>query len=248
VDKIKTRFNPLAIFGSFIFFFLFSINTAIAQNSWSFEDNPHPRYNQLSEQEKTFLNDKSTMKEGENPCKFSIRQEYAVYLDHYPNFSISGEEKTNFKNWKIHYSRSGKGYFISCLSVSLAVELMDTYYEVDFEDFYFCGQYSRLPNNKAEQEAADIIDEIFEYAKTYRSSSSSLLYANSSSELIDLNPDIEYYFSKLVNPLLKDEIEPRDVSHLIPLLSEEKRAFLDEAALNFDFQPVLDTTEPCKTR
>ena len=116
------------------------------------------------------------------------------------------------------------------------------------QGFYFCGKYSRSAKTTKELGAAKLIDEIFEYANTSYFGSTALLQANIASDLIYLNPDIEYYFSKLVNPLLKDEMEPRDVSHLVPLLSKQQIEFLDEAVRQNDLQSVLDTTNSCKTK
>jgi len=135
------------------------------------------------------------------------------------------------------------------LSFVVWEELNEIDFAGSFDDFYFCGLYSRPPATATEREAAKFIDELFEYTK-YGSNSaiSALLTANRLMGIVEMNPDVEYYISRLVVPELKGERPPRDVSHLKPLLSEERRAFVDRAVENFDLQTVLDTTEPCVAR
>ncbi len=240
----KTGKTVLAAFG----FLLLAIFGAAAQeNAWSFEDNPQPRSEEMTSAERKFLDDTKNPALNAGACATFLTRYYKIYQNHYPDFQKTGDAETRFRSWKLYQARTG--YYISCLSFVVWEELSEIDLAGSFDDFYFCGLYSRPPATAAEREAAKYIDELFEYAKNGSSFAiSTLLTANRLMEIVEMNPDVEYYISRLVVAEFKGERPPRYVSHLEPLLSEERRAFVDRAAENFDLQAVLDTTEPCAPR
>lgn len=243
MDKIPTL---LKITSASICLFLSLQSIALAQNSWSFEDNPYPKYVELSGQEIKYLESEINIDDKKKSCELSIQKQYQIYQNHYPEYIIFANDETHFHNWKLYMVKSKE--YISCMVTNPMSDLVDSDSSLKYVHFYFCGRFSREPISKEEKEIASRIKELFEYAKTGDPASVDLLlYANERTEIINLIPEVEYYFSKLAKPFIKDS-KPRDLSHLIPLLSKKQITFLDETVKQNNLQSVLDTTNPCKTR
>jgi hypothetical protein len=216
-------------------------------HAWSFADNPHPRLGDLTAEEKAFID---TFRAGDatiNACERSILAEYEVYNRRNLEFEASGAADETFRDWKVHLSRDTPGYLNSCMSTVAAEGLLMA--DPPPSDFYFCGRYSRPPASAAELRYARLIDEVFVYAQSaLEFSVNELLLVDKLTSIVDLAPATEYYFRKLVRPALKDEVEPRDVSHLLPGLTGRQQAFLDEAVEKRDLQAVLAMTGDCERR
>ncbi len=219
----------------------------MAQASWSFEDNPYPKYGNLTPQEINLLEKKIEFTNTEKQCEYLINTQYQIYQTRYPEYKEFADDETYFQRWKLHMVAS-KNYE-SCMILSPMQSLVDSDSNLAYVHFYFCGRFSRSPKTIEEKEIAQTISELFEFAKTGDPAAVDLLlYANERTEIINLDPDFEYYFSKLAKPFINNDIPERNLSRFIPLLSEERRTFLDKIALNSRFEDLLITTLPCKTR
>jgi len=214
------------------------------ENAWSFQDNPHPEYSELTKVEISAIY--GYRDDNIGACKQMVTELYKVYQSRYPQFEQSGSEFKNFKNWKIYAAQIGLQR--SCLSQLAWEELFGIDETEAFGGLYFCGVYSRQPITKIERRVVVLIDEMVAYAETGSEPARFyLLSANSKTQLIDLVPDIEYYFSILVIEVLKDEVDEIDVSDLILQLTPKRQKFIELAALKFDFQSVLDTIGSCSS-
>jgi len=227
--------------------------TALAQNeiptlknSWSFEDNPDPDYDDLSDGEREYLfGEKSpeitSLYIELGACTIAVLQGYKVYQKRYPDFMQTGSLEENFLNWKMHVSqRSG---YMSCLTTSVWRKLNNWDFYEPFDDFVFCGLYSRPPVTSREIRVQKLLDELVSYTKF----GFVLLALNENSEFMKLNPDVEYYFSKLEYDRRIYEQPERDLHHLEAALNDDQRAFIEQAAKNYNLQAVLDQTAPCET-
>jgi len=229
------------------------IGTSIAQESnsnqnkvWSFTNNPNPGYDELTTSEFEFLYGKenSTLE----PCITSLTKNYQVYQMRYPDFVQTGSAEENFLNWKMHVYRLSvvnKG----CITSVVWEELNNQDFYEPFDDFVFCGIYSRAPATSREIRVQKLLDELVSYTKFGSESAIFVLLAlNEDSEFMKLNPDVEYYFSMLeYDRRIYDQPE-RDLHHLQAALNDNKRAFIEQAAKNYDLQAVLDQTAPCEAR
>jgi len=239
-----------------VFLFFGFIGTVLAQsenpaqqNIWSFEDNPNPEYEELTEGELEFLYGEKSPEIAElyisqGACRIAILQNFKVYQKRYPEFGQAGNLEENFLNWKMHVSR--RSGFMSCLTTAVWGKLSTEEFYYSFEDFVFCGIYSRPPVTSREIRLQKLIDELMEYAR-YGSEPPIfvLLALNEDSEFMNLNPDVEYYLSKLVFAPLADETPERDIHHLEAVLDEDRQEFIQQAARNYDLQSVLNNTAPC---
>ncbi len=234
------------IITAFIVVLFFAPSSFAQQNAWSFKDNPYPKANQLSEQERQMLNSKKEALNNIENCEELEKIQYKIYQNHYSKFQKYADDGDNFERWKLYMIKSGN--YLSCSLLKPMQLLVDRDSELEYEHFYFCGQFSRPAQNEQEKQVAKVITQLFENAKTGSPAAVDiLLYANENSEIINLTPDIEYYFSVLAKPFLKENNE-RDLSHLYSLISEEKQEFIKEAAQNLDIDSVLATSLPCKKR
>jgi hypothetical protein len=218
-----------------------------ASDIWSFADNPHPRFDDLTDEEKAFID---TFRAGDatiNECERWILAEYEVYKRRNPEFEASGAPDETFRDWKVHLSRDRPGAYNTCLSLIAMDILSDA--NPPPSDFYFCGRYSRPPASAEELRYARLIDELFVYAQsTAEASVNDLLFVNELTSIVDLAAEVEYYFRQLIPQVLKDEIKPRDVSHLLPGFTTSQKALLDEAVEKRDLQAVFDMAGTCEQR
>lgn len=65
---------------------------------------------------------------------------------------------------------------------------------------------------------------------------------------IYLNPDVEYFLRQISGVIDPEDEEFRNVDHLIPKLSKDCIAFLDDAVKRVDYGAVVDTTASCRPR
>ncbi len=246
LHRPKTGKTVLAAFG----FLLLAIFGAAAQeNAWSFEDNPHPTYEEKTSQESSLTNFFIGTDSLPTYCEKVVSANYKVYQQRYPDFQKSGDPETNFANWETHILTPTERIFSYCVIYSWTIKMEPLLDPPPDADFYFCGLYSRPPASERERKTAEVIDRIIVFAKTGSMSASIFfLVTNDRLDFFDLNPDVEYYFSKLVEQYLVLDTNLGDVVNLEPLISEERRAFVDRAAKNSDLQAVFDTTEPCAPR
>ncbi len=225
---------------------------AASQNStWSFEEHPHPLYDELTEEEKKNSDVLAEYPlDGMSPCEADLLATYEIYLRRYPGFQKRGNARTNFTNWKNYIAHQKQNRGTLCM-YKVPFRRLDaiTFEPYVRKDFYFCGQYSRIPYTPLEHDAYLLIEEAISYAKTgHWSAVTTLVASQGEDHVIDLNPDIEYYFRKLIYPFAEDVEQDRDTSHLEPMLSAERIRFLDDAVTKRDFEAVVDTTPQCKTR
>ena len=242
------------------FLLYFSVGALAQNNIWSFEDNPSPRIYKLTPSEEKLLNESLAKEPKSEICKNSLAANYKIYNDRYPDFRSIADEKTRYKNWKLHLLEIRNG--ATCIynnAYDTLKENVMAYYD---SDFYYCGRFSRLPTTPKEVETKELMVELVDYVRVKPLIMSfhllilnkfSVLYsaipefkANGLDPLIKLNPDVEYFLRKSVQLEGLSGIESWDMSSLMPLLSKEKIAFLDEAANNEDFDIVLDNTAACE--
>lgn len=239
-------------------FFLVTALTAFANASgyteemaWSFETHPNPEYEDLSEDERFFIklhSDRFSGKMGR--CMAHILATYEIYLRRYPEFQETGDAMDNFKRWKRHIADENQFLRSDCLHLYPALKLY-TFAVQPFvrNDFYYCGLFSRKAFTPLEHEARLLIEELVYYANTNEwLTIAPLIRDHEEGKIIDLNPDVEYYFRKLMLPVPKEYEKYTDVSHLIPQLSPERLAFLEDAIAKRDYHAVATSTKPCKPR
>lgn len=232
-----------------VLIFLFSGNSGVvAQDSvWSFKDNPHPVDGKLLEPEvnpeKGTVADLLALKVA---CESLLDEQYLIYRELYPDFENSGDSESNLKNWETHLLTSAD---FACPALIPFVQLTSSYDDELFADFYFCGSYSRPAETALEREAAVLIDDLFDYAQLGEEALAFLLIAaGMTSGVVELNPDVEYYFSRLLGPVMEFDTQRPEITRPEQMLSDERKAFVEEAAERLDLQSVLDTTQPCAQR
>lgn len=236
-------------------FFLSFIVPATAQVSWSFIDNPHPLYSELSKQEISFLNKNEKLYPLRTSCYKGIDTIYKIYQNRYPEFQKSGNSIINFRNWKRHVIQNKSVSSYACIIGEPFEDLITYHYyylndnQADI-DFYYCGIFSRPPANKVEENIILTVNEQLEYSKNKDERTiKAVLSINNLQSVIKLNPDVQYFLVMLAkeNNDLPDD-KKWNTANLVQTLSNERIAFLDEAVRQNNLQSVLDTTNPCKIR
>ncbi|NOX41957.1 MAG: hypothetical protein GXP05_16105 [Alphaproteobacteria bacterium] len=229
---------------------LIGMESAAQDGTWSFTDNPHPTYSDLTldEYEQTQLLISTTI--DEKFCKPVIELAYNIYNAHYPEFRQVGDASTRFSDWKkVIENRNGIS-LAYCLYNFPSDDFANFYTANRLEaDFYFCGRYSRPPRTAREREAVMLIDEIVENTEAGSGGALFAFYLSSKLEgLFEVNADVEYFLRKFMQAA--DILGPQDwdTNALEPLLDEERIAFLKQAVENRDFAAVLETTPPCAPR
>ncbi len=234
-----------------LFLLSFSSNLSFAQNSstkqnfWSFRNNPHPLFYEYSEQEREKIND-IISKNGS--CKNILEAEYEIYKSRYPDIAKYNDEATNKKYWERYLVKEiVNGEMIvmgACLYMEKIYRLMNLSAD---DDFYYCGNYSRSPNDISELEIASLINELVEYVKIgYKPAMPFFLIIADNRELIRLNIDVEYYLRKFLEIYDDRKMKEEEKNYFTASLSKEKLAMLDEAVRNKDFAAVLAKTAKCK--
>ena len=136
-----------------------------------------------------------------------------------------------------------------CIVLNLD-DILQLYYEDGIlDDLYFCGRFSRVPYTDAERRYAAAVTQLFDYVKLGNRRAAFFFFLNiGKNGPVLLNPDIEYYLRGLLPPAYEMDDGLDDTSHLEPLLTAERKAFLDAAIARRDFDSVLKTSPPCPPR
>ena len=245
----------LSSYASFLLIYFLFFTPSLAQNFWSFDDNPHPKYEEFSKQEKDFYNQNLKPYPLLTTCYKTIDTQYQIYQNRYPEFQKSGDKDINFKNWKRHVVKNDLVFSYSCIIGEPFEDLISYhYYYLDDErankKFYYCGKFSSSPATDIEKNIVQTVNELIEYSKDLREKTISQTIAiNELKTVIDLNPDVEYFYLSFAKKNgFSQKRRDWDVEHLLPKLSKERIAFLDEAVANNDLQSVLDSTKACEIR
>ena len=111
-------------------------------------------------------------------------------------------------------------------------------------DFFFCGKFSRPPESAKEEEIATLIREIFGYIQTDEPGrANKFLSYNAIGPIIELHPDIEYYYRARFTP--PDYIDKKKVMrqtvHPNHTFSPARKTELNQAIEAGDVQRVIDT-------
>ena len=249
----KYFWNLLWNFGKLLFFsgvILVSIGRLFAAEigDWSFEDHPHPQYLQLTNEEKLFMKRLSRV-DKEISCKKKIAGAYKIYKDRYSDFKNSNNAEGQLKLWKKHIMKGNYHDLELCIVLNID-DILPLYYEDGIvDDLYFCGRFSRVPYTDAERRYAAAVTQLFDYVKLGNRRAAFFFFLNiGKNGPVLLNPDIEYYLRGLLPPAYEMDDGLDDTSHLEPLLTAERKAFLDAAIARRDFDSVLKTSPPCPPR
>ncbi|NKB53813.1 MAG: hypothetical protein GKR97_16620 [Rhizobiaceae bacterium] len=231
---------------SFVIFIHTNAAFGAIKLDWSFADHPYPDRSEYTEAEVEAL--EAAREPGEtytNNCGLGIQAQYKIYNDRYPEFAKVADENERFLAWKYHIVADGKDWLGGCVFGMSFLTILDLIYQVEL---VFCGVFSRQPNSPVEKAFVDSVVEMREYLKLdVGVMMSHVLILHESGSSVNLNPDVEYYIRKSLEMKdLYDETFRTD--HLEELLTRQRRAFLDAAVQNRDFDAVLDTTPPCKDR
>lgn len=215
---------------------------------WSFEEHPIPHISEFTKAETDYLQKASDETNGRIPCAVSIEARFQIYLKRYPAYAETGTFQTLFANWKRHQVYGSDSYH-ACIVHTPWMKLMDLATFGDPVNFRYCGRLINPVVTKTDIAVLEILREAALYANSGNPFAVGIfLELDEDYDFVDLNPDVEYYFRKLVR--FTDETTPAlyDVSHLKPLLTPERIAFLDRAVQTSDLEAVIATTPPCRLR
>ncbi len=184
-------------------------------------------------------------------CALLIESEYKIYNSHYQNFQKFGQKKQNFLNWKQYLIKQMKNNkadnLQACLLLSPTNELtrLEGNYNID-SDFYYCGHFSRAPQNEVENQIKLTIIEMVKNVEFGSDIAAWLLLKeNNYKSTIRLNKDLEYYLRKILQNDELTSARDKDLSELAPLFDKKKLDFLDDAVSKRDFGLVLEATNKC---
>ncbi|MFK5980201.1 MAG: hypothetical protein QM488_15065 [Rhizobiaceae bacterium] len=241
----------LITLSSFIVIFLMSNTMAEQMTGWSFDEHPHPLTRDLTDEEHAFreMMIRKTEITGRS-CKTNVELDYQIYLRRYPGYVKSGNSESNLRNWKFHFVANSYKLNAYCLTLQPTDKMWKALRRPGIgRDFFYCGFYSRPPATAVEHDIKKYIDDLVEYAKTgSHLAIDNLLEQRDRFTFLDINRDVEYYFRKISMSSAGPSRGVENTSHLEPLLSMERKIFIDEAAMLMDFQAVLDTSPPCSPR
>ena len=225
--------------------------SALTPVDWSFEDHQHPSVRDLSLEKKRLLGQAYEEDKNSPGCSSLIAPEFKFYTDKYPDYLEGGETEKLRQNWLDYVTQSGRVKWMGCIYSQTHDAIFELWKisKKNDREFYFCGLPSYPPANDYERSLTELSNRgIFYAEKGVYQAVWYLMLSNQLKSVINLNPDIEYYFRKITkdDPIKVDAFS--DVSHLTPKLSAERISFLDEAVKKLDYQAVLETTQPCKAR
>ncbi|MDZ5699398.1 hypothetical protein [Chelativorans sp. M5D2P16] len=214
---------------------------------WSFAEYPHPSHDERTLEERARVERLTKANRQDDACTAWAKAEFDLYQRRYPAFLETSDLDERFRRWKFHIALDRRGPLTQCLSAAA----VDTLIELPTvpTDLYFCGRFSRRAANAFEEKLVGLMEELFVYAQSaIEGPVDTLLLANELSDYVELSPDVAYYFHHLTTPIFLEEVGPRDTSHLDPLISRERRAFLRQAAEERDLEAVLETMPSCPLR
>jgi len=214
---------------------------------WSFDNHPQPPYEQYTKKELGYLDEADKIPANKNGCEASVEAEYRIYRERYPEFEKSGDPQSNFEKWKRYRVYSSRKSFPICLFIRLESDTADLLERIPTKSFFYCGSEMTDAETLNYPLAAKRLIKILDYANSGRYEAVAMIIDLSDYvPNVRLNPDVEYYFRKIVHTDYEPEKARMDTSILARLLSGERRAFLDKAAEIHNLQAVAATTEPCE--
>ena len=227
-----------------------AVNVTAQDSPWSFIEHPQPTHSQLSEED-TMLIDQAYF---EQPgidilCEQVVKLEYEVYQKYYPDYIDGGDADAALLNWKVHAVTTEVGALDTCVYFQSVVAI-SPFLEAEFEpDLFYCGVYSRLPQTDNERRMIKLFDEYEMLVKAGDwLGASNILSLDNMENNVTLNNDVHYYFSLLLEPFLDADARVPELVNLSPDISDQRKAFVEQAAANLDLQSVLDTTGSCAPR
>lgn len=185
-------------------------------------------------------------------CNAIMAVEFKLYNDRYPKYKTLWNEDERLRRWRKHLVRDDTGWSSICPEAVLTNKIWS--YEEDIRNdtaFYFCGRFSREAWSARERKIKADIEEYIDLAvwdRYFILTGFMINNENSTNNLINLNQDVEYFFRRLRKAIDPEDEEFRNIDHLIPKLSKDRIAFLDDAVKRSDYQAVVDTTPPCPAR
>ncbi|MCY0096232.1 hypothetical protein [Hoeflea ulvae] len=216
--------------------------------AWSFKLHPHPEVQDLTLSERR-LRDSIDFERYPHiypACLDQVDVDYAIYQGRYPAFSRQGEPAENLRAWKRHIVRQLYPGFSICVAGLPAYALQ--FHEAELEEvgIVFCGRFSGQAKSPIDMFFQAQIREALDFAVDgNRGVAFGVLLYSPARSAVRLNPDVEYYFRKSFEN--DDDYLPRDwdSSHLIDQLTDQRKAFVEDAVKRRDLQAVLDTTADC---
>jgi len=222
---------------------------AAAAGQWSFEDHPQPGFEQYTAKERILLDPYVLKAKGYDGCEGDMRAKFDIYLGRYPEYARTGKPEELFRNWRIAVATGTQPNYDACIILYPYLKILDDSESYPFVMSVYCGASTSIFDNEKEKRLFRLLDELADYTDRANNGghlgASSLLRLNHFPEFIDFNPGIEYYLRKFLGTD-KLYVDLADTSHLEPLLSAERKAFILKAVKDGNFQAVIDTTRPCK--
>lgn len=224
------------------------VSQAYAQDDWSFADHPQPVYEDQTPAERKVLEEaEREAASDEDGCRLFVDAYYRIYKLRYPDFGDWNTEEVRFLRWENHMIHGPPYLANGCLALKTALAIRDI--DRNLDGFFYCGRFSRSHWTRREEKIGKLVQEIIAYASSgIYSAISSLIMINDLSPAVDLAPAVEYYFRKLKDPDHPELFDPRDVSHLVPLLDAKTRIVIEDAAKRRDLDIVLEMVEECGER
>ncbi len=224
-----------------------SISTVTAAE-WSFEQNPIPHINDYTAAENKFVDQAEKDGSGRIACAVYVEAEFQIYLKRYPEFKNTGTLRSIFARWKRHQVYNQLSYNVCIVHVP-SFKLAYLTSSVETINFHYCGRLIDTVVTKADIAALEALREAIDYANSGSPLAvETFLGFDEDYDFVALNPDVEYYFRSIIRTPQYAEPDLLDTSHLRPLLSAERLAFVDKATKTRDLDAVIATTAPCRVK
>ncbi|AVX03426.1 hypothetical protein MXMO3_00894 [Maritalea myrionectae] len=232
---------------AFLLLAFFAIVAPAFALDWSFKVHPHPLFDELTQDEHDAIF-AAIRDESERECAKAQRLQFQIYLKRYPSFADTGTSESRKKAWLHHVLGTPLDVERTCILFAEVSKLMDLTKNAEETDFFFCGKFSRPPESAKEEEIATLIREIFGYIQTDEPGrANKFLSYNAIGPIIELHPDIEYYYRARFTP--PDYIDKKKVMrqtvHPNHTISPKRRTELDQAIEAGDVQRVIDIMGDC---
>ncbi|WP_299860292.1 hypothetical protein [uncultured Hoeflea sp.] len=214
---------------------------------WSFEDHPHPEVQDLTPVERSMREQVQATNYGNAylRCADSVDIAYEIYNGRYPAFANQGDPKANLRAWKRHIIREAYPGFSVCVG-GLPNYAIDWHAErLEKATIFFCGHFSAPPENEADHLLMELVNEALDFWLDGSRGIAFGFFIIADRTLIRLNPDVEYFLRNSIEN--DEEYKPFewDSSHLVPLLTPERRTLVEAAVKRRDLAAVLATTPAC---
>ena len=209
---------------------------------WSFDEHPHPSIFDYTKKERRIARSLRFAFDIDS-CLVSLLSSYRIYRERYPDYEKTGDPITNFENWKRHLVHSDQEIIPTCLFYEEGSRFHDMSYR---RPFFFCGRSLDEPEASYDENIEMQFAKLLDFANSGRSDAVYELFDTQRHRPnIALNPDVEFYFRRIIRTDIWLQEELRDTSHLEPHLDAERKAFVEKAVKTRDLAAVMATTAPC---